>query len=319
MTQHWNRVTGTLLLVTALTLGQITLAQEAVEPESLGNVATAFENTRDVTSLHMVSQSLTETSTGANGFAFSTQQTQEFDLARTDDGWNTAGSLVTSIILPIGAIELGAEVISVDGVTYVRFNQVPEGIPLDLPQDWVDLEQFTAGQGTNSGQPLNGNLPLGTSSDQLLAPLMIPMNGQAVTQITVLPSDEINGQTMRVYQITVDPAVVLESDASSLLSINAPGGFDGFPGGAVNGFPPQGAPELPDPDELTALTPEDIQMTFAVYIGEADGRVHRIYSIVAVAARETGDSTTPAITVTSIIDYSRFNEPVEIIIPEITS
>lgn len=319
MTKHWNRAIGTLVLVTALTLGQITLAQEAVEPESLADVAAAFENIRDVTSLHMVSQSLTESSDGANGSAFSTQQTQEFDLARTDDGWNAAGSLMTSITLPIGVLELGAEIISVDGVTYVRFNQVPEGIPLDLPQDWVDLERFTAGHGTNSGRPLNGNLPLGISSDQLLAPLMIPVNSQSVTQITVLPSDEIDGQTMRVYQIAVDPAAVLESDASSLLNANAPGGFGGFPGGAANGAPPRGTPEPPAPDELTAIAPEDIQMTFAVYIGEVDGLVHRIYSIVAVAARGTGDNTMPAITVTSIIDYSRFNEPVEIITPEIAS
>lgn len=154
---------------------------------------------------------------------------------------------------------------------------------------------------------------------------MLPLDETTVTQVSVLPDDEIEGEAMRVYQITVDPAAVLESDAAGLLNMGVSGGFGSLPGGGglpgnMDGsFLPPGTPPAPAADELTPPAPEDIQMTFAVYIGAADGLVHRIYSIVAVAARNADDGTTSTITVTSIINYSKFNEPVEITAPEIAS
>ncbi len=302
MMKRWNKPLLALALVGALAVGQIGLAQEAVDPAALADVAVAFESTRSVESLHLMSQSLTESSGGANGFDLSLQLTQEFDLARTESGWNASGSLVTSSTLPmIGAIELTSEIISIDGVTYARFTDLPEGLPLELPQDWVDMEQFTAEQ---------GGLPFGPSDNQLLAMLLLPLDEQSVTAITALPADTIDDQAMSVYQITLDPAAVLESEAASLLNVGLGAGLGGLPGGGNGPLPQRPAVDQTPP------APEDIQMTFAVYIGDDDGLVHRLYTVIQIAPSGEGDAARPGLQTTTVTDLSRFDEPVEITAPE---
>ncbi len=308
MMKSWNRLLMALAVTTTLTLGQVTLAQEAVDLEVLTEITTAFENTQNVTSLHMVSQSLMESSGGNNGMALTTEQTQEFDLVRTEAGWNAMGSITSSANTPIGAFELGMEVISVDEVTYGRFNQIPEGLPLELPQEWVNLDELTTEE---------GNLPLATSIEQLIAPLMLPLDATAVTQMSVLPSDEIEGEPMRVYQVTLDAAAVLDSEAASLLNVGGATGFGGFPGGAGGGLPPQATPQLPAAGEIATPAPEDILMTFAVYIGENDRLIHRLYIVTQIQPSDDSETTRPGLQTTTIIDFSLFNQTVEITAPDI--
>lgn len=302
MMKRWNKPLVVLALVGALAVGQVGLAQESVDAAALTEVATAFESTRSLDSLHLKSQSLTESSGGADGFDLSLQLMQEFDLARTESGWNASGTLVTSSQLPVvGALELTSEVITVDGVTYARFIDIPEGLPLELPQEWVDLEQFTAEQ---------GSLPFGPSDNQLLAMLLLPLNEQSVTAITALPADTIDDQTMNVIQITLDPAAVLESEAASLLNVGLGARLGGLPAGGNGPLPQRSAVDQTPP------APEDIQMTFAVYIGADDGLVHRLYTVIQIAPAGEGDAARPGLQTTTVTDLSRFNEPVEITAPE---
>ncbi len=312
-----RRGIGLLVLLVGFAFGQITLAQEAVDPAALQEIASAFTNTQAVSSLHIVSQSLTESTGGADGQSLSTQQTQEFDVSKTEAGWNMQGSTTTNTSMPFGAFELTSETVIVDGVTYVRFGELPQGMPLELPTDWVDLEAFAAELGNANGVPAGQGLPFGAATDQLLDTLLLPINTESVTQITALPADQINGQAMRVYQVTLDSAVMLENEAFDFAAFGQMGGFGGgFGGGVPDNFtPPAGAPELPAAGELTLPTPEEIQMTFAIYIGEEDGLVHRVYLVITVAA--SGDAENPGLglTLTRVNDYSKFNEIVEISAP----
>lgn len=301
-------------LIALLLIGiQTAAAQDAPDPALLDAIATAFENTRTASSLHVVSQSLTESAGGE--FSLSSQQTLEADLVQTEEGWNVQGSLISAMTLPFGEFELTTEIIVVDGVTYLRFGEAPEGMPLDLPTEWVDLETFSAAQGQGGG--MIGGAGLTASADQFTSFLGLPITPEIVTGITPLADDEIDGQVMQVYQLTVDSAALLESEAATLVNVGIGGGA-GMMGGGMT--PPQGAqggamPEMPEMPEGTPepLAPENVEFTFAVYIGADDGLVHRIYSVVSIAADTT------AITLTSLTDYSNFNDPVEIAAPEIGS
>lgn len=297
------------LLSAALIIGVLVVSigaagAQAIDPALLETVARATENTRASTSLHVTAQSLTESE--GSDLSLSSQRTQEFDFAKTETGWNIEGTVAYAMSLPFGEFQISTEIIVVDGVTYVRSSDAPAELPLTLPTTWVNLEEYNA-------ESPNGGLPISASAEELLAALMIPINAESVTAIAALPDDEIDGQTMQVYQITVDSAAVLESEAASLFDIGM-GGGGAVPAGGLQ--PPQGAPELPAaPTEMETPSPEDIQMIFAVYVGADDGLVHRVYAVVNIAASGEGANLTS----TTITDYSNFNEAVEITAPELDS
>lgn len=296
------------LLITVFIIGVLSVSigaadAQAIDPALLETVAKAMENTRASTSLHLTAQSLTE-SVGSDR-SRSSQRTQDFDFAKTETGWDMEGTVTYALSLPLGEFQISGEIIAVGGITYVRAGDAPAELPLTLPTTWVNLEEYNA-------ESPNGGLPIAASAEELLAALMIPINAESVTAIATLPDDEIDGQTMQVYQITVDSAAVLESEAASLFDIGMGGGAV-FAGGSR---PPQGAPELPAaPTEMETPSPEDIQMIFAVYIGADDGLVHRIYAVVNIAASGEGANLTS----TTVTDYSNFNEAVEITAPELGS
>lgn len=297
------------LLRVALIIGVLVVSigaagAQAIDPALLETIATAMENTRASTSLHVTAQSLTE-SVGTDR-SLSSQRTQDFDFAKTETGWDMEGTVTYALSLPLGEFRISGEIIAVGGITYVRAGDAPADLPLNLPTTWVNLEEYNA-------ESPNGGLPIAASAEGLLAALMIPINAESVTAIAALPDDEIDGQTMQVYQITIDSAAVLESEAASLFDIRM-GGGGAVPAGGLR--PPQGAPELPAaPTELETPSPEDIQMTFAIYIGADDGLVHRVYAVVNIAPSGEGANLTS----TTITDYANFNAAVEITAPELGS
>ncbi len=276
-------------------------AQETVDPALLATVETALESTRAFDSLRISTQSLTESS--AQFGNLSIQNSSTLDLMRTDadSDWNAAGEISLISELPvISTLSLGAEMVRLDGVTIVRFGDLPDGLPIDLPQTWTTTDDLEAG---------GGIVPLPTTAEALLGALMLPISADSVTVIAALPEDEIDGQAMSVTQLSLDPAAVLESEASGLLTLGGGRGLGGgnLPGGLT---PPGGAPL---PAEVVSPSPEDIQVTLAVYIGADDGLVHRIYLLVNIAGSD--DGSTPATTITTISDFSNLGEPVEIAMP----
>lgn len=318
MMQWWKQRLALPVVIGVLLTGVTAVfAQETVDPALLAEVTAAFENTRAVDSLHVLSQSVTEGSATAGGLTMNSQQTQEFDIVKTESGIKAQGTITTTLTLPFGEMQIGAETIIVDEVTYIRFNQIPAELPLNLPAEWVEMEAFIAAQSAGQGSSLPGGsgMMAGVSPDDLLAELMLPLTAEAVTAISALPSAEIAGQTMQVYQLTLDSAAVLASDAASLVNTGR-AGAGGLPAGTEPGMMalPEGMPEVPGSSE--PLSPEDIQLTCAVYIG-ADGLIYRIYMVVNNMG--SGENASSALTVTGVTDYSNFNELVEITAPDIPS
>jgi hypothetical protein len=292
-------LTGILVSILAMNSGFIS-AQNTVDPALLAPVEAALESTRALDSLRISTQSLTESSAEFGDVSIQTRT--ETDLVRTEEDWNAAGEISLTSELPvIGALNLGAEVVRLDGVTYVRFGELPDGLPFDLPQEWITTDDLVNG---------GGIVPVPTTPAALLGALNLPISDDSVTALTMLTDDEIDGQTMRVTQLSLDPTAVLESDAAGLVTVGGPGaGAGNLPGG----FAPPGGAQVPE--EIVPPSPEDIQLTLAVYVGAEDGYLHRIYLLINIADSE--DGSRPASTVTTISDYSDFGEAVEIVMPQL--
>ncbi|MDX2137101.1 MAG: hypothetical protein SF123_03330 [Chloroflexota bacterium] len=279
----------------------IAAAQETIDPALLTPVETALESTRALDSLRIHTQSLTETSAEFGDVSIQTES--EMNLVRTEADWNAAGTIGVIGELPvIGTLDISGEVVLIEGTTYVRFGDLPDGLPIELPQTWTT---------TDTLETSGGFIPLPTTADGLLGVLNLPITAETVTAIAALPQDEIDGQTMTVTQVSLDPAAVLESDAASLVTVAGPGAGGNVPGGLT---PPDGQ-QLPE--EITPPEPEDIQVTLAIYVGAEDGYVHRIYLLVNVV--ESEDGTRAGGTITTLSDYSNFDEPVEITAPIVGS
>lgn len=294
---------GAGALVVALALGVgIAGAQEVVDPALLTPVEAALESTRALDSLRISTQSLTESSAQFGDVSIQNSSTLDLVRADADSAWNAVGEINLMSELPvIGTLNLSAEVVRLDGVTVVRFGELPQVLPFELPQTWTTTDELEAG---------GGLLPLPMTPQALIGALNLPITADAVTAIAALPDDEIDGQAMRVTQISLDAAAVLESDAAGLVTVAGPGAAGGnLPGGFA---PPGGAQR---PAEIAPPMPEDIQVTLAVYVGADDGYLHRIYLLINIAGSE--DGSRPASTVTTISDYSKFDEPVEIIAPAV--
>ncbi|MCC6616099.1 MAG: hypothetical protein IT320_21695 [Anaerolineae bacterium] len=349
MHSHWRQILITMVVLLAL-VGSVG-AQAAVDPDLLNDVATAFSQTAAVDSLHLQAQSLTETKTGDQS-SFGAVLTSNYDFVRSGDSWNVSGSQTTDTTTPNGSFQSTTDMIVIDGTTYMRIqrdasadaNDAPQGQGggFSLPEGWFDL---TALQAENQGQQGGGRAFLadGSLPSSLLDLLSVPVSASAVTALSELPSDSIDGQPMRVFQVTFNSQALLDSDAASLARGGAvrggfvnggPGGFgaqpptgDGTqaPGGGfgpgqgqpqdqLQGQPADGAAQLDIPP---TVDPADVSVTFAVYIG-ADGLIHRIYSVVATSITPAADATTSLTTTTTAqTDFTAFNQPATITAPEI--
>jgi hypothetical protein len=305
-------LSGALMLVGVAT----TTAQEAVDPAHLEIVTQAFENTLAVSSLHVESQSQTEIS-GLPIEGIGMQGAESFDASKAAAGtnWNAAGSRTTTLTLPNGETNLVTEFVLLDGVVYLNLEGVPAEMAqgMTIPEGWFDIAELAA----TSGQNVPG---ANFDASTLLGGLGYPIDATSVTALTELPGDTIDEQPVRVFQLTLDPAVVLESEAAGLLNVGLGGGFaqgGGFPGGGPGNAGGQFAPpaDAPDLSEVTPPSPEDFEITFAVYVGADDGLVHRIYSV--VATQSTGQGQGIGLTLTTITNYSAFDTPVSIQAPNV--
>lgn len=318
----------TLVAALILTVGVFSAAHAQSDPALVDTVVQAFEQTQASTSLHVATQSLTERSGGEAGFGGGSQQGQSaWDLALAADGsWNLSGSMSTVLQMGDNQLQNTIEYIMVDGVSYINLDgaqigQIPgQADQVTTPQGWIELSADGTDQA--AGFPMLG--AAGNLSAQALGGLLLPMSATSITAISVLPDDTIDGQTMHVYQISVDAQSVIDSDASALLRGGFGGGFgggqppQGMPDGSTAPVDGQGTPpsdgQRPSFDQ--ALDPANVIVTIAVYIGADDGFVHRIYSVIETASTSR-DGSSGVSTVTSITDFSAFNQPVSITAPQI--
>ena len=333
-------------LVAALTVG-ITgagSAQGTADPAVVQAVTSALANTLAANTLHLETQVFTQSSVGDQNAPASRGEVLSFDLQAAADGWNLDGSQTSSTTLPTGARETVTEIVVIDGVTYARLSgglpggQAPGGQAADgqaspFLEGWFTLD-------ATSDDSRFGRLDFSSIGNRVVGALQLPVNGDSAVTASALSDDTIDGQTMHVFQITLDPQAVLDSDSSVLLNASG-GGLQGAGFGGQGGGPPAGAegrapaadgtaPDAGTPragfangadntagqprDAQPELTANDVRLTFAVYVGADDGLIHRLYTVIDVARGGDGVFSQR---ITSLTDLSAFNSPLTITAPAI--
>lgn len=297
-------------LVTAIATMQanpsIRVAQ-AQDNALLTVVQDALTKTQASTSLHIEAQTTTEGNTGGPNMGL---QTSIFDLARADDSWNAQGKRVMKLTLPTGETSFTLETVVLDGTVYLRFTDMPDFMAQlmgNLPKGWFDAKTL-ADAGGGAPLPFAGT---GQNSqnfaDLLLSALIFPVNDKTVTAIKELDASTLDDQAMRVFQITLDPTAMSESELTGIV-----GGFGG--GGAGSPVPNGGQPPQGNGQQVgkpVPIDPKNVQITFAIYVGSQDGLVHRTYSVSVIT---TDQGAVKTITVT---DLSKFGDAVMIAKPVI--
>ncbi|GEM_PF-3074803 len=337
MFKQLSLITLVGLLILSITAAQ---AQSAVDPALVETTIQAFDQTRASTSLHIDMQRLIRIE--GTAFGGNQQSSASWDVVQTAAGWNLSGSQTSLFSLGDMTNESTIRYIVVDGVTYLNLDDMqfngavmqgnpPQGTPADqpagampfdgeIPEGWFTLEADSADQ----------PLPMLGATDNLVqqafGALLFPISGDSISSISEIAGDTIDGQAMRVLQITLDSQAVIDSEANTLLSAGG-GLIREFAGGMppqMGENTPQSAPpadaQPPEPDTArdAMLDAANIRVVFAVYIGQDDALVHRIYSVIEIAG--SGQNENPiSSTITTIYDFSAFNAPVEIVAPAVSS
>lgn len=314
------RLYGLALLLAGLGSAAQAQAQTNADSALLAVVQQAFEQTTAASSLHVEMQRLTDMGDGQQG----QRETASYDAVRAGESWNISGARTATFTLPTGTIETTTEMVILDGTVYLRTErsgaempqlqgQQPQGQP--MPDGWYEASMAAPNE--------NGDRPGARTAQaaQALEALLLPVDTASVSAISELTPDTLNDQAMRVFQIKLDPTALRDSGMFGLMG----GGFGGFGDFRVGGPASfQGQPQppaegaAPPNDQMQLLESAAIQMTFAVYVGQDDGFVHRIYSV-AVVSTANAEAPQPALKLTTVTDFSAFNAPVTITTPVIGS
>lgn len=262
-------------------------------------VTAALAATTGVDTMQIVSESRVM---GPDDVALSAQTT-ELVLQRIEDGWDAQIQSSNLITTPMGELMLVSETVRVAGVTYIRFTEVPEQLNM-LPTDWINLA--TLGEQAGTVAALGQAEP-----DAALRVFELPVLDAAVTAITQIDDSVIDGQAVSLYQVTFDSNAILASDYSDILELAASGGQGMMQQGRTPG---QGAENAPG-GNLEAIDPTALLLTLTLYIGQDDGFIHQVDTIIATADTDA-DPFTLRMTQTN---FSNFNEPVEIQEPTLSS
>lgn len=191
---------------------------------------------------------------------------------------------------------MGFDMIVLDGTVYFRFDDLSSNIAALFPEGWVN---FTDDRMSFPGADMLD--PEGLAQLSSLA-LIYPINEQTVTEITELDAEELDGQTVRVFTVTLDASAVLEESGDTIL-------------GTMNAEA-MGV----DLETLIEIMSEGMELELTLWIGD-DGRLYRIEGVNSIsttlpASLAGGVSATLDQQVTSVITITGFNVPVEIEAPE---
>jgi hypothetical protein len=293
----------------------IPTSAQSMDTDALAYVSTAFDNMKALESFTITSQSVTQIE-GIPGGGDSPlmESSSTFDIV----GENSSGTMTMTSSFAFGQQDAQestteAEVVMVDGETYIQFLDAPdfpEGQEIEIPEGWFNPEQMNEQAATLTGGI--EELPAGI--------LDLPINEESIIELTELEADTINDQGMRVFQLTLDAEYIAENEITGLfgggMAMGA-GGQGQMPFGGMT--PPADAPALPTPDGTAEMmSPEDAEITFAVWIGDDDQLVHRVYTVLTLAPGE-GATVPISLRMTTVTNFSNFNEPFEILAPEVAS
>ena len=328
MKKHFTLVICCILIIAATLPAR---AQDSVDPQLLNTVQTAFTNLLNQSSFTQNTTSTTEFPDTLNG-AVTNQGSASYQLAAAANGWNISGTQTTTISAPPGGnisdtATTSMELVIVDGISYIRFTAVPEFMQSrNLPQVWTALDQ-------SQEQRFAG---MKTSSEEVTVALNLPLDASGITALTETAADTIDGQAMRVFQITFDSQAVMNSGASSLIggagdsmviigdervgesggpSVSSSGG-GGVPSGAPDTNSSGGGSAPPIQQGNFQPPSMDSQITATVWVG-SDGLVHRITIVVTSTPTDSSVGNSGSSTVTTTIDFTDFNQSITIAAPTV--
>lgn len=316
----------TLFLVVPLVGAQDDTGLSAEEQEWLTTITTAHENLQSLDTYHVALDQNIEQTIGmagmegmedmgdmgdmgaAGGLSFDQIITQTIDIQVRTNGMDQPNDIYSQIHQTIEStapgmgsnMELTMETLVLNGKTYLRFTeigQMPQGSGASLPENWVEMGDFSPGSQFLSSESL-ANLP-----DQQQRFLNM-LDDETVASIEQLASETLNGQTMDVYKLTWSS-----------------GAFDELLAGMMGTGSLQTQQNQSVQEFMQSLF-ENASGSQQVWIGTEDGLPHRtVVELVIEEAELTmqQQSMTLSQTTTSTANYQNFNADVSIPTPEIAS
>jgi hypothetical protein len=293
-----------LMLVGVLSVGAQGLSDG--EKEAVADVGAAFNAFLELESYTSVmEQTVTQNMTmemGQQSLKISNiiSQSGTSIIQNTEDGFNMEGKLEQTVTqdMGTGAQEMGwtLDLVIVDGVLYGRVDNATGLFATIAPEGWVNVNEDGA------ASPIFASINAQTLQNTY--GLTYPMNEETVTAITKLDDEELDGQVMRVFDVTYDISSLLES-----------GLFDATLG-AMNAQPGMTQQDM---QNLVTQMLEGAEFQLKVWIGQDDGLLHRFDSTLLVDSTISiqGMTLPLLMDVVSSVTFSDFNEPVAITAPEV--
>ena len=333
------------LMLALLVMVLPTVAQNQLTPDqqaSVDLVSSAIDGLKmlDTYTVHgeqTISMQIQMAAVG-NGTTMTTDisQISDFQLQKTDDGYNAAGTLQNNTSMNMAGGVGGTpgraftiEFITLDGKSYIRFdmgdttnNPAASAMASIFPDGWVEA-------GADSTNPLLASY--GPDMLKGIYNLNVSVDTASVWSIEESAGENMDGQAMRVFDITYNPETYFQSSAFAAMA-NSIGSAGGGAGAGAMGSMPNvpGMPAMPDvPNADAQPSLEDIarslQVALRVYVGADDGLLHQVESTVTYdmsamqASATSGDSLPMIMSLTGATTFSNFNQPVTIEAPDLSA
>lgn len=294
-----------VMVIAALMILAVLPAQAQEGEDLLGIVTTAFTNLNSLQGYQATTASeQTQTLSSGEGYLkiasdVSIEQTITAQVRPANETQSEAVSVVleqTNTIFIDDTSDnkndteqaINLEVIQIDGQTYVRIPTEVEG--LFAQTDWVNINEDS------------DFLSLGRDFDFAGIVNLSGISGKLFTTDTVTAIDEganegIDGQRMRVFTLTMNPAALFSSvDGASLLGLE------------------------PSDDSVVQAVLAAMTVEYKVWVGLDDNLPHRLQANINVdvelsPAVTGGDAVKIVVSNEVITDYTALNEPVDIQVP----
>lgn len=197
------------LIIIVIAAFAIPASAQSVDPDALAYVSAAFENMQTLESFTITTQSATQIEgMPGGGDAPVMESSSEFNIV----GENASGTITMTSSFAFGQQEAQesvteAEVVIVDGETFIQFLDAPDfpqgqETEITIPEGWFNPEELgedAAGLAGGIGQNIAGIVDL-------------PISEESITELTELETDTINGQGMRVFQLTLNAEYIAENE-----------------------------------------------------------------------------------------------------------
>ncbi|MEO1286833.1 MAG: hypothetical protein AAFV93_03625, partial [Chloroflexota bacterium] len=195
-------------------------------------------------------------------------------------------------------LELTQEILINEEGLYVRFSDIEPALLVNLyPQEWVDFEE--AAPKYDGLAAINPEQFL-TFTDSQQTTMPFASFTDAIINLETLDGVEIDGQMMDVYQTQLDTTIVFSEESIDeslgLFNLDALG---------------------LSPDMIDISVDEDSVIEYIFYIGQDDGLLHRVSSIVDMDMLFDGEALGLGIDELVLsqqfeqsFDYFNFNEPI---------